>query len=111
MAYPSPQYTRTQVNKSGIYLANLQGKKYDVDDLIHTYDVLSNGRSCHGYPINTFQATLRSRLNRIDDGGIVAQRLKLAPSIVAKLRRFPHMKLSTMQNIGGLPGMVSPAFV
>ena len=39
----------------------------------------------------------------------VAQRLKRTPSILAKLRRFPSMKLSRMQDIGGaravLPGI------
>jgi putative GTP pyrophosphokinase len=64
--------------------------------------VLSNWRACHGYPINTFQATLRQKLSAIDANAIVAQRLKRAPSIVVKLQRFPGMRLARMQDIGGL---------
>ncbi len=45
---------------------------------------------------------MRAKLKAIDKGAIVAQRLKRLPSIVAKLRRFQNMKLSRMQDIGGL---------
>nr|MBP6823711.1 RelA/SpoT domain-containing protein [Acidobacteriota bacterium] len=61
---------------------------------------------CHGYPINTFQATLRLKLKTIDDEAIVAQRLKRAPSIILKLRRFDGMRLARMQDIGGLRAVV-----
>ena len=71
------------------------------------YEVLSNWRACHGYPINTFQATLRQKLRTIDKNAIVAQRLKRAPSVIAKLQRFPTMKLAQMQDIGGLRAVVS----
>jgi hypothetical protein len=68
--------------------------------------VLGNWRACHNYPINTFQATLRSRLKNVDRKATVAQRLKRLPSIIGKLVRFPHMELSRMQDIGGLRAIV-----
>lgn len=71
------------------------------------YQILSNWRACHGYPINTFQATLRNKLNKIDKKALVAQRLKRTPSILRKLERFPGMSLSRMQDIGGLRAVVS----
>jgi hypothetical protein len=58
------------------------------------------------YPINTFQALLRLKLKNIDSDAIVAQRLKRAPSILAKLQRFEGMKLARMQDIGGLRAVV-----
>jgi putative GTP pyrophosphokinase len=46
-------------------------------------------------------------LKTIDNDAIVAQRLKRARSVIAKLQRFPTMKLAQMQDIGGLRAVVS----
>lgn len=69
--------------------------------------VLTNWRACHGYPINTFQATLRNKLTKIDPDALVAQRLKRTPSIIKKLQRIEGMNLARMQDIGGLRAVVS----
>jgi len=112
VAWPTPQFSKTQVNKAGQILVDL--RKYDLSDrgdlrtVASAFEVVSNWRSCHGYPINTFQATLRNKLRPIAPKAIVAQRLKRITSIIGKLRRFPNMKLSTMQDIGGLRAVVSP---
>ncbi len=103
MAWPTPQYSKSQVNRAGNILC---GKDFDLDTWWWAYEVLGNWRSCHGYPINTFQATLRSKLKSIDTSAIVAQRLKRTPSIVSKLRRFDGMNLARMQDLGGLRGVV-----
>lgn len=110
MTFPKPLYTRGQVNKAGDIIraawavteepATATG--VNPDDFFWAYEVLGNWRACHNYPINTFQATLRSRLKGIDRKATVAQRLKRLPSIIGKLVRFPHMELSRMQDIGGL---------
>ncbi|MGO4703822.1 RelA/SpoT domain-containing protein [Dyella sp. 2RAB6] len=63
--------------------------------------VFDNWRSAHAYPLNTFQVTLRARAQRIDRNALTAQRLKRAPSIMAKLQRFAAMDLARMQDIGG----------
>jgi hypothetical protein len=104
MAWPIPKFTKTQVNKAGKILA---GNKVFDDDLLWAIDVVDNWRSCHGYPINTFQATLRHKLKNVDSNAIVAQRLKRMFSIVGKLRRFDNMRLARMQDIGGLRAVVS----
>ena len=101
MKYPLPCFSRSQVKKAGRILC---GKTEG--DLHWAYEVLSNWRSCHGYPLNTFQATLRDKLKQIDPNALVAQRLKRTPSIVRKLIREPVTKLSTMQDIGGLRAVV-----
>lgn len=65
--------------------------------------LLSKWRSLHNYPINTFQATLRSKVKRLNlKSPIIAQRLKRTPSIIRKLKRFPAMSLASMQDIGGI---------
>lgn len=96
MPWPTPQFSRSQVSKAGRVLANGVGNEPAA------LDVVSNWRSCHGYPMNTFQATLRRKLESIDSNALVAQRLKRTPSIVQKLRRFDRMRLTQMQDIGGL---------
>jgi len=104
MYWPTPSYSRAQVNRAGDILRNADPTP---DELIWAREVLGNWRSCHGYPINTFQATLRAKLRALEfRNSLVAQRLKRTPSIVAKLRRFPGMELARMQDIGGLRAVV-----
>ncbi|WP_133717219.1 RelA/SpoT domain-containing protein [Methylocaldum gracile] len=104
MVWPTPKYSRNQVNKAGSILID---EHSDLEDWVWAYQVLSNWRGCHGYPINTFQATLRQKLKKIDPDAIVAQRLKRTPSIFNKLRRIPGMNLARMQDIGGLRAVVN----
>jgi putative GTP pyrophosphokinase len=110
MVWPTPKFTRSQVTKAGEYLAvNAEpGDDFaSFTNWIKAYEVLANWRACHGYPINTFQATLRTRLKKIDSKALVAQRLKRTPSIVNKLVRFKGMNLARMQDIGGLRAVVA----
>lgn len=104
MAWPTPNYSRGEVNRAG---DTLLAPVEDLKEWLDAWTVLSNWRSCHGYPINTFQATLRQKLQNIDNDAIVAQRLKRAVSIVGKLRRLNSMKLSRMQDIAGLRAVVN----
>ncbi len=103
MSWPKPKYSRSKVNGAGKVLIQ---EPVDVAEWSNATEVLNNWRSCHGYPINTFQATLRDKLASIDESAIVAQRLKRTPSIISKLRRFEKMQLSRMQDIGGLRAVV-----
>lgn len=103
MAWPIPLYSKKQVSLAGEILSK---DSLDFEKWFWADDVLTNWRACHGYPINTFQATLRLKLKAIDPSAIVAQRLKRTPSIVGKLRRIPNMNLSRMQDIGGLRAVV-----
>lgn len=104
MTYPLPEFKRSQVDKAGEILAN---ENYDnIEEYVWAYQVMNNWRASHGYPVNTFQATLRNKLSHIDVNAIVAQRIKRAPSIINKLQRFNTMNLSQMQDIGGLRAVV-----
>lgn len=105
MAFVEPQYSKNQVNRAGDIL--VAPDAYSAEDQEWASRVLTNWRACHGYPINTFQATLRQKLKAIDGDAIVAQRLKRAPSIIFKLQRFDGMKLARMQDIAGLRAVVS----
>lgn len=78
----------------------------DIDQFDWAFNIFSNWRASHSYPINTFQATLRKKLKSVDRRSIVAERLKRTPSIIGKLVRFPSMRLARMQDIGGLRAIV-----
>jgi len=106
MSFPTPQYSRTKVQRAGELLISENGF-HDIDKWLDAFSIMSNWRACHGYPINTFQATLRTKLKKIDANALVAQRLKRAPSILNKLQRFPGMSLPRMQDIGGLRAVVT----
>lgn len=109
MTYPRPEFSRKQVQRAGKTLVAFEEapSDTDVDAWFHAFLVLTNWRACHGYPINTFQATLRNKLIGIDPDAIVAQRLKRTPSIIKKLQRIQGMNLARMQDIGGLRAVVS----
>ncbi len=104
MAFVDPSFSKNQVNRAGEILA--APDSFDIGEQFWAAEVLANWRGCHGYPINTFQATLRQKLKTVDPEAIVAQRLKRAPSIIFKLQRFDGMRLARMQDIGGLRAVV-----
>lgn len=99
----NPRFSKKQVAKAGDILRDTGSSE---DERKWATEVLGNWRAIHSYPINTFQATLRDKLKFIDERALVAQRLKRTPSIISKLQRFPSMKLSRMQDIGGLRAVV-----
>ncbi|MBW8017674.1 MAG: RelA/SpoT domain-containing protein [Planctomycetes bacterium] len=110
MSYPKPEFTKSQVNKAGKIITNwIQSPPGKItDEVLFANDVLNNWRVAHGYPVNTFQSTLRNKLTSIGvTNGLVAQRLKRWYSIVYKLRRFKTMRLDQMQDIGGLRAVVN----
>lgn len=106
MAWTKPQYTSTEINAAakGIIVPDIN----DLDAVLewaqhyeNRLNIVNNFRAVHAYPLNTFQINLRSAARKIDDGALIAQRTKRLASISIKLARFPKMKLSQMQDIGG----------
>ncbi|WP_248744017.1 MULTISPECIES: RelA/SpoT domain-containing protein [unclassified Pseudomonas] len=106
MAWVIPIYSKERVKRAGATLFNENATDEEYEEALQ---ILNNWRSSHSYPVNTFQAGLRTKLNAMGINGIVAQRLKRIPSIMAKLERFKNMSLSRMQDIGGLRAVVSTA--
>jgi len=100
MAWTKPQYTRAQVDRSGHVLVNPNSTDEQINNAL---TILSNWRSSHGYPMNTFQARLRQISKKVDENYLVVQRLKRVPSIMKKLKReqTKTMSLSQMQDIAG----------
>jgi len=96
---PVPNESKNQINRAGKILAY---NEVSHEDFFWALDLAERWRACHAYTINTFQATLRTKLRRYARDPIVAQRLKRMPTIINKLQRYPAMKLTTMQDIGGV---------
>jgi ppGpp synthetase/RelA/SpoT-type nucleotidyltranferase len=111
MAWARPEYDKTAVNQSArllvrAYSGNAIEADIDYQDWIHALEVINNWRAIHGHPLNTFQMNLRRSAARVDHDCLVAQRTKRLSSIAAKLVRFPKMKLTQMQDIGGCRAVV-----
>lgn len=104
MVFAVPNFSRKGINRAGAVLIDVNA---DFDTFYEALGLIYHWRTCHAYPVNTFQATLRARLKKICPDALVAQRLKRVPSIVKKLERNPGMQLSRMQDIGGLRAVVT----
>lgn len=98
MKFAKPEYTKGRVDSAGDTLVS-EGL-WSIDREI-ALRVINNWRSSHSCPLQVFYNTLRNRALKIDPEAIVAQRIKRLPSIQGKLERFPEMKMSRMQDIGG----------
>jgi len=99
------KYSNNQIKKAGKIL--VLPENYSEDEKSFANEVLTYWRTIHATPINTFQSTLRGKLEKLEyNNAIIAQRLKRSFSIISKLERFPNMKLSTMQDIAGIRAIV-----
>ena len=104
MGWVAPQSGPEQVNQAGKVRVDPAASDIARESVL---GIINNWRSAHSFPLNSFQMTLRGRALRVDAGAVVAQRLKRLSSIEAKLRRYPHIKLAQMQDIGGCRAVVS----
>ncbi|MCR9203961.1 MAG: RelA/SpoT domain-containing protein, partial [Halobacteriovoraceae bacterium] len=95
------KYSKSKIDKAGELL---KADGSSDEELEKSLEVLSNWRAFHAMPLDTFAKVLKQRVKEVEGGidAIVAQRLKRAPSILLKLRTHKTMRLSAMQDIGGL---------
>ncbi len=98
MAWATPSYPKRVVDAAGPTLLDPAASDEDREIALV---VVNNWRSSHSFPLNTFQVTLRNKARQVEDDPLIAQRIKRRSSIEAKIVRFPGMKLSRMQDIGG----------
>lgn len=110
MPYPKPKFRRAQVDAAGRVLAETAiADANTVAARRRARKIVDDWRASHGYPLVAVRVLLQERARRVDPDALVAQRLKRLASVEAKLRRFPRMKVSRMQDLGGcravLPSM------
>lgn len=95
---PAIRYTNGQIDRAGKALVE---HKKNTEEYQEGLGVVNNWRASHQYPMNTFVSTLYKRTKK-NKNSIIAQRLKRLPTIIKKVQRFPEMRLSRMQDIGGV---------
>ena len=105
MAWSTPQYARHEVNHAGDCLI-ADEKVVWIANRDQMLAIINNWRSSHSFPLQRFKMTLLGRARAVDPKAIIAQRLKRLVSIEAKLRRFPQMRLTQMQDVGGCRAVV-----
>ena len=91
--------SKTKIDRAGELLKSKSGSD---DDIANAFNILSRWRAYHAKPLDTFATVLRQRSQKISAHAVVAQRLKRTPSILLKLTNHKTMRLSAMQDIGGL---------
>ena len=87
-----PGGSRSRVNTAGRNVRNGCAHRDD-------WCVIDEWRAAHRGVLNTFQAILRTRTR--GSKTVVAQRHKRRSTIVGKLKRFPGMQLSRMDDVAG----------
>lgn len=102
-AYARLKFSRAAVDKAGRCLASTESDDASINAAL---DVLANWRSSHAFPLNSITMDLKQKVRRVHPGGIVAQRLKRARSVVGKLIAKPSMRLTQMQDVGGCRAIV-----
>lgn len=91
------KYSKTEIDKAGTFL-----KEKKNQNPTKALNILSNWRTYHAMPLDTFAKVLKGRALKVNKKAIVVQRLKRTRSILLKLSNHTTMRLSTMQDIGGL---------
>ena len=100
------KFSKTKIDKAGESLKTSSATRIESDEAL---EILSGWRAFHTAPLNIFATALRVRIKKTckSTGWIVAQRLKRTPSIVLKLKTHKTMRLSTMQDIGGVRAVLN----
>lgn len=100
MTWAELEHSKKAVRRAGDCLIQGLGAT-DIFEYFDAYDVLSNWRSSHAYPIQSMLGYFRKKAFEVDANSIIVQRLKRTPSILAKLLREADMKLDRMEDIAG----------
>jgi hypothetical protein len=92
--YSPPASSKARVDRAGVALGFGDADEEDLQ-------VINNWRSAHAYPLHSSFISLKNKAKAASPGALVSQRIKRLPSIQTKLKRYPKMRLSQMQDIGG----------
>lgn len=100
-------YSRSQVNLAARRLfQRAPGEILSPEDWLASTDAVNNWRAAHYRPLSAATVTLNRKAKLVYPRALVYQRMKRMSSIGAKLGRFPDMKLTQMQDIGGCRAIV-----
>lgn len=102
-------YSKSKVNRAGQTFADrlrlvVDGKAVvgeQRSEVLEAVEIIEWWRGEHAKPLSRVAANLRHYAGE-EGKPVVAQRLKKFPTIVGKLLREPSMKLSRMEDVGGV---------
>ena len=102
MGIPQPNwttvnYSKKQIEKAGKQITEFDDNSYEYNEAVK---IVNNWRETHAYPLYYIFKYLK-KISSNDNYCIVAERLKRLDSIIEKMKRFPDMSLSRMQDLGG----------
>ena len=95
----------TKVSKHGLDRAGkIIQQHQDGKEYRDSIDILNRWREQHVLPMDFYFDAFNGiiRHDPAYNNVVIAERLKRLPTILDKLKRFPHMHLSTMYDIGGV---------
>lgn len=101
------EFTKGEIDRAGGVLVPWWKHEAEPETVGWAYTIVENWRNSHSMPLLTFRVNLQRRAKRVEPDAIVAQRLKRFASVMNKLVREPHMKLSQMHDLGGCRAIVS----
>ncbi len=94
--------SKSRVDKAGALLRGWWGTDQPATrDIIEAVRTVWQYRGPFNYPLTKVNVNLRYYVEKAGCDVIIAQRMKRLPRIVEKLIRYPNMRLSQMQDIGG----------
>jgi ppGpp synthetase/RelA/SpoT-type nucleotidyltranferase len=104
--------SNNQINKAGKTLASWfaadrQERRSTQAVADEAFGVILDFRAAHQYPLTKASMGLRSMVATEGCPVEVSQRLKRVPTILDKIRRYPKMRLASMQDIGGCRAVLS----
>lgn len=105
MEWVVPIYSNSAIDRAGALFTKPKAWMEE-SDLEDVFQIVETHRASHSFPLLIFRIGLAQRARRIDPNATVAQRLKRLESVDSKLRRFPKMRLSHMQDIAGCRAVV-----
>jgi Region found in RelA / SpoT proteins len=100
-------HSKKAIRRAGEYLISEISPISDSDKFTESFDILSNWRASHAYPMQSMLGYFRRKAFEVEKNSIIVQRLKRTPSILAKLRRESGMKLDRVEDIAGCRIVVS----
>ena len=94
-------YSKNNVDRVGEILRGKRNVEENSEEKIEAFNTFNNWRASHAYPLHIIMKNIKKIALEISAEAICVQRLKRVKAILIKLTRFPEMKLSRIEDIGG----------
>lgn len=94
-------YSKNNVDRVGEILRGKRKVQEYSQEEVEAFNTFSNWRASHAYPLHIIMKNIKKIAVKISPDAICVQRLKRVRAIIIKLERFPEMKLSRIEDVGG----------